>query len=50
VPPIRRDKWLKDRIIPAGLILGNANYRPTMRGIAVRHKAYVNLRHRPDPR
>jgi hypothetical protein len=23
--------------------LGNANYRPMMRGIAVRHKAYVNI-------
>jgi uncharacterized circularly permuted ATP-grasp superfamily protein len=36
-------KILKDRIIPADLILSNANYRPIMRGIAVRHKAYVNI-------
>ena len=30
-------------VIPADLILGNANFRPTMRGVAVRHKAYVNI-------
>jgi uncharacterized circularly permuted ATP-grasp superfamily protein len=36
-------KILKDRIIPADLILGNPNFRPEMRGVAVRHKAYVNI-------
>jgi uncharacterized circularly permuted ATP-grasp superfamily protein len=36
-------KILRDRVIPADLVLGNANYRPLMRGIAVRHKAYVNI-------
>jgi uncharacterized circularly permuted ATP-grasp superfamily protein len=36
-------KILKDRVIPADLILGNANFRPEMRGVAVRHKAYVNI-------
>ena len=36
-------KILKDGIVPAELILGNANYRPSMRGVAVRHKAYVNI-------
>jgi len=36
-------KILKDQIIPADLILGNANFRPEMRGVSVRHKAYVNI-------
>jgi uncharacterized circularly permuted ATP-grasp superfamily protein len=36
-------KILADGVIPADLILGNANYRPGMRGIAVPHKAYVNI-------
>jgi uncharacterized circularly permuted ATP-grasp superfamily protein len=36
-------KILKDRVIPSDLILGNANFRPIMRGLAVRHKAYVNI-------
>jgi uncharacterized circularly permuted ATP-grasp superfamily protein len=36
-------KILRDRVIPADLVLGNPNYRPLMRGIAVRHKAYVNI-------
>jgi uncharacterized circularly permuted ATP-grasp superfamily protein len=36
-------KILKDGVIPAELILGNANYRPSMRGAAVAHKAYVNI-------
>jgi uncharacterized circularly permuted ATP-grasp superfamily protein len=36
-------KILKDGIVPADLILGNANYRPSMRGVAVPHKAYVNI-------
>ena len=34
---------LRDGVVPADLILGNRNYRPLMRGIAVRHKAYVNI-------
>src|ERR1700737_1218176 len=36
-------KILRDRVIPADLVLGNTNYRPRMRGVAVRHKAYVNI-------
>ena len=36
-------KILKDGIIPAALILGNANWRPQMRGVKVPHKAYVNI-------
>jgi uncharacterized circularly permuted ATP-grasp superfamily protein len=36
-------KILKDGILPADLILGNTNYRPSMRGVAVAHKAYVNI-------
>jgi uncharacterized circularly permuted ATP-grasp superfamily protein len=36
-------KILKDRVVPADLILGNANYRPSMRDVAVPHKAYVNI-------
>ena len=38
-----QQKILKDGIIPADLILANPNYRPVMRGVAVRHKAYVNI-------
>lgn len=34
---------LKDGIIPAELILGNANWRPQMRGVKVPHNAYVNI-------
>ncbi len=36
-------KIIKDGVLPADLILGNANYRPSMRGVAVPHKAYVNI-------
>ncbi|HEX3881220.1 MAG TPA: circularly permuted type 2 ATP-grasp protein [Stellaceae bacterium] len=36
-------KILRDRVLPAELILGNANYRPAMRGLDVPHKAYVNI-------
>ena len=36
-------KILKDGVVPAELILGNANYRPHMRGVAVAHKAHVNI-------
>ena len=38
-----QQKILRDGIIPADLILGNANFRPIMRGVTVRHKAYVNI-------
>ncbi len=34
---------LADGIVPADLILGNANYRPEMRGVDLPHKAYVNI-------
>jgi uncharacterized circularly permuted ATP-grasp superfamily protein len=36
-------KILKDGVVPRDLLLGNANYRPSMRGVAVPHKAYVNI-------
>src|SRR5260221_10777219 len=36
-------KILRDGVIPADLVLGNTNFRPVMRGLAVRHKAYVNI-------
>jgi uncharacterized circularly permuted ATP-grasp superfamily protein len=36
-------KILRDGVIPAELVLGNANFRPVMQGLAVRHKAYVNI-------
>ncbi len=36
-------KVLKDGILPADLILGNANWRPQMRGVDIPHKAYVNI-------
>ncbi len=36
-------KILKDGVLPAELILGNANFRPSIRGLAVPHKAYVNI-------
>jgi uncharacterized circularly permuted ATP-grasp superfamily protein len=36
-------KIVKDGILPADLVVGNANYRPSMRGVAVAHKAYVNI-------
>jgi len=38
-----KQRVLKDGVIPADLILGNANFRPTMRGVRVRHNAYVNI-------
>ena len=34
---------LKDGIVPADLILGNANWRPQMRGVKIPHNAYVNI-------
>ncbi len=36
-------KVLKDGIIPAELVLGNANYRPEMAGVILRHGTYVNI-------
>jgi uncharacterized circularly permuted ATP-grasp superfamily protein len=36
-------KVLKDGIVPADLILGNANWRPQMCGVTLPHKAYVNI-------
>ncbi|HTZ34904.1 MAG TPA: circularly permuted type 2 ATP-grasp protein [Stellaceae bacterium] len=36
-------KILKDKIVPAELILGNANWRPQMQGLTLPHKAYVNI-------
>ena len=36
-------KILADGVIPADLILGNANYRPTMRGVDLPHRTYVNV-------
>ena len=36
-------KILKDGIVPVELILGNANWRPQMRGVDIPHKAYVNI-------
>jgi len=34
---------LRDGIVPAELVLGNANYRPQMRGLAVPFGSYVNI-------
>ena len=36
-------KILRDGVIPAELVLGNANYRPLMRGIDLPHGTYVNI-------
>jgi uncharacterized circularly permuted ATP-grasp superfamily protein len=36
-------KILKDGVVPADLILGNANWRPQMCGVDIPHKAYVNI-------
>jgi uncharacterized circularly permuted ATP-grasp superfamily protein len=36
-------KILKDGILPAELVLGNANYRPQMQGLAVPYGSYVNI-------
>jgi uncharacterized circularly permuted ATP-grasp superfamily protein len=38
-----RQKILKDGVVPAALVLGNANYRPEMKGVEVRHGAYVQI-------
>jgi uncharacterized circularly permuted ATP-grasp superfamily protein len=34
---------LKDGVVPADLVLGNRNYRPLMRGVAVPHRAYATI-------
>jgi uncharacterized circularly permuted ATP-grasp superfamily protein len=34
---------LKDRVLPEDLVLGNANYRPEMQGIDLRHDTYVHV-------
>lgn len=34
---------LKDGVVPAELILGNANYRPAMVGVDLPYKSYVNI-------
>jgi uncharacterized circularly permuted ATP-grasp superfamily protein len=34
---------LRDAVVPAGLILGNRNYRSLMQGVDVPHKAYANI-------
>jgi uncharacterized circularly permuted ATP-grasp superfamily protein len=36
-------KILRDGVLPSDLIFGNPNYRPAMKGVAVPHKAYVNI-------
>lgn len=38
-----RQHILKDGIVPAELILGNANWRPQMQGVKIPHNAYVNI-------
>ncbi len=38
-----RQMILRDRVLPADLVLGNPNFRPPMCGFAVPHKAYVNI-------
>jgi uncharacterized circularly permuted ATP-grasp superfamily protein len=34
---------LRDGVLPADLVLGNANYRPIMREVDLPHRAYVNI-------
>ena len=34
---------LKDGVIPADLVLNNANYRPAMQGLDLPHRTYVNV-------
>ena len=38
-----RRRILKDKVVPAPLVLNNANYRPEMRGINLRHRTYVHI-------
>ncbi len=34
---------LRDGVVPASLVLGNAHYQPLMRGLRLPHRAYVNV-------
>jgi uncharacterized circularly permuted ATP-grasp superfamily protein len=34
---------LKDGVVPAELVLGNANYRPAMQGIDLPHRTYIHV-------
>ena len=36
-------KILRDGVLPADLVLGNANYRPIMRGLDLPHRTYVHI-------
>jgi uncharacterized circularly permuted ATP-grasp superfamily protein len=36
-------KILRDGVIPADLVLGNANYRPMMKGLDLPHNTYVHI-------
>ena len=36
-------KILKDKVVPAELVLGNANYRPEMQGLDVAHGTYAHV-------
>lgn len=36
-------KILKDGVVPAELVVGNKNYQPAMRGIALPNKTYVHI-------
>jgi uncharacterized circularly permuted ATP-grasp superfamily protein len=36
-------KILKNKVLPADLVLSNPNYRPEMRGIKLRHGTYVHI-------
>jgi len=38
-----RQRILKDKVVPANLVLKNANYRPEMKGINLRHRTYVPI-------
>lgn len=37
------EKIIKDGVIPAELIKGNANYRPEMRGVKLPHDTYIHI-------
>jgi uncharacterized circularly permuted ATP-grasp superfamily protein len=36
-------KILKDGVVPAELVLGNANYRPEMAGVDLKHGTYIHI-------
>ena len=36
-------KVFKDKVIPRQLVIGNANYRPEMKGVKLRHGTYVQI-------